>query len=47
MNRSVASRASNASSKMLEELANRSQTKYLRINHLESSKLKEASMTKK
>jgi hypothetical protein len=27
MNRSVASRASNASSKMLEELANRSQTK--------------------
>ena len=32
MSRSVASRASNASSKMLEDLANRSQTKYLLSN---------------
>lgn len=47
MNRSVASRASNASSKMLEELANRSQTKYTFINHLGSKELKAASMTKK
>ena len=42
MSRSVASRASNASSKMLEELANRSQTKYppyhqLRIYRVEGS----------
>ena len=32
MSRSAVSRASNASSKMLEELANRSQTKYLTSN---------------
>jgi hypothetical protein len=47
MNRSVASKASNASSRMLEEIANRSQTKYLLFDFLESTKLREVSMMKK
>lgn len=47
MNKSVASRASNASSKMLEEIANRSQTKYHYHNNLEFIKFRELLMISK
>jgi hypothetical protein len=46
MSKSVISKASNASSKMLEEIANRSQTKYKKCN-LGSIVLREASVMKK
>ena len=47
MNKSVCSRASNASSQMLEELANRSMTsKYVNL-HAGSTELKELLMMKK
>ena len=46
MSRSLASRASNASSRMLEDLANRSQTKYISLNS-EYADFKDPSMTKK
>jgi len=45
MSRSVISKASNASSKMLEEIANRSQNKYIKLIIVESIELKEHSMT--
>jgi hypothetical protein len=46
MSHSIASRASNASSKMLEDLASRSQTKYV-IIYLEYLKYKDHLMINK